>query len=360
MSVTFGSCTPSQVPELRDFMGRMYRYDYLFCTNEDLFKWQFAGPGSSGEHGPYHVKLALIDDRIVGCLGYIPVELNVGDKVVPAAWTANWMVDPAQRRLGLGPLLMRELTREFDVTLVVGLSGDARSLLPRMGWTPFPDLDRYVCVLDPQGASQLTDTGRLDWPAEAIERAASSSSPRSGVNRVYEFGAEATELWDRLCARGPFVGTRRSAEFLNWRYAMHPLFHYRLFEAYREGTLSGFAVYRIEPVRDLALKVGRVVELASMDSSDSLIDVLLEDSRREGIVAIDFFCSTPQLFPVLNRKGFLPPGDPAAAQVPILFQPIDRRRKAIPFMAYLKNLKSRMNGFSWYVTKGDGDQDRPN
>ena len=360
MSVTFANCTPPQVPALRDFMGRMYRRDYPFCANEDLFKWQFSGPGSSGEPEQFHVKLAFIDDRIAGCLGYIPVELNVGEGILAAAWTANWMVDPAQRRLGLGPLLMRELTREFDVTLVVGLSGEARSLLPRMGWTALPDLDRYVCVLDPEGASKLTDSGLLEWPAEAIERAAACSSWRSEVKRVSEFGAEATALWDRLCARGPFAGTRRSAEFLNWRYATHPSSRYRLFEAHRDGALSGFAVYRVESVRDVPLKVGRLVELASMDSSDELIDVLLEDSRREGVVALDFFCSTPQPFGVMDRKGFLSPGNPASEQVPILFQPIDRRRKAIPFMAYLKNVEESVERFSWYVTKGDGDQDRPN
>ena len=62
----------------------------------------------------------------------------------------------------------------------------------------------------------------------------------------------------------------------------------------------------------------------------------------------------------MAQKGFLSPGDPASNQIPILFQPIDRRRTAIPFMAYLKNLDAEVEGVSWHVTKGDGDQDRPN
>lgn len=359
MGVTFANCTSPQVPELRDFFGRMYRHDYPFCADEGLLRWQFGGSGSFGDSRLY-VKLALINDRIAGCLGYIPVELNVGEAIVSGAWTANWMVDPADRRLGLGPLLMRELVREFDVTLVVGLSAEAQSLLPRMGWTPLRNLARYVCVLDLDGAAKLTESGSLEWPSEAIRRALASSSGGADVQPVSEFGAGATAIWDRICAQESFAGTRRSTEYLNWRYAAHPSSTYRLFEAHRNGELSGFAVYRVERVRNVPVKVGRLVELASTESTGDLIDALLEDSKREGIVALDFFCSAPEGFGSMDQKGFLSPGDSASNQIPILFQPIDRRRTAIPFMAHLKNLVAEVEGVSWHVTKGDGDQDRPN
>jgi GNAT superfamily N-acetyltransferase len=337
----------------------MYHQDYPLCADEDLFKWQFGGPGSFRQRDGFHVKLALVGDRIAGCLGYIPVELSLGEEIVPAAWTANWMVDPADRRLGLGPLLMRELTREFTVTLVVGLSSEARTLLPRMGWTEFDDLGRFVCVLDPEAAGKLTDSGRLEWPAEALRRGGGSGWPAK-VTCVSRFGAAVTAFWDRICATGPFAGTRRSAEFLNWRYAEHPSASYRLFEAHRDGALSGFAVYRVEPVRGVPVVVGRLVELVSMDLGEELVQAVLEDARLQGVVALDFFCSAREAGGVLERNGFLPPGDPASGQVPMLFQPIDRRRKGIPFMAYLANAGEKTKGRPWYVTKGDGDQDRPN
>jgi hypothetical protein len=45
--------------------------------------------------------------------------------------------------------------------------------------------------------------------------------------------------------------------------------------------------------------------------------------------------------------------------MPVLFQPIDRARTGIPFMADVTKLPP-IELDEWYVTKGDADQDRPN
>jgi hypothetical protein len=59
-------------------------------------------------------------------------------------------------------------------------------------------------------------------------------------------------------------------------------------------------------------------------------------------------------------EGFLPGDAPVTDQVPILYQPIDRRRAGIRFLADLSQVPSAPLIHEWYVTKADGDQDRPN
>jgi hypothetical protein len=356
MAVEFLQCAASHVPALQTFFRRVYREDYPLGSSTALFEWQF---GERNGRPGYCCKLALVDGQIAGCLGYIPTDVTVRSRVVRGAWTANWIVDPAQRRLGIGPLLMRELTRDVDVTLVVGLSHDSRAILPRMGWTDFGELDRYVRVLDQRSAGPLAPSGFIEWP-EGRARAAVVIDAGTSVRRVDRFGEPASGLWDaEWGCRG--AGARRSAEFLNWRYADHPTFEYRLFEARRGPDLAGFAVYRVEQVRDVPVRVGRLVELfAAPASATALIDALVSDALARRVSAVDFFCSRRDLRTPLLECGFLPGDHPLAAQIPILFQPVDRRRCGIPFMAHLSNVADGAQGLEWYVTKGDGDQDRPN
>lgn len=135
MAIEFVQCDPDRVEALQAFFRTVYRPDYLLASSSALFDWQFGRRGAVNR--AYCCKLALLDNEIVGCLGYVPVEVSLAGVVRRGAWTANWVVDVSRRRLGIGPLLMRDLTREFDVTLVVGLSRESSEILPRMGWTDF-------------------------------------------------------------------------------------------------------------------------------------------------------------------------------------------------------------------------------
>ena len=117
-----------------------------------------------------HVLLALVDGKLVGCLGYIPADVTLSGKTKTGAWTANWMVAAKWRFFGLGPKLMSELFRRFDVVMPVGLNQDAREVLLRMGCTDFGELKRHVCVLDRDSATELTEGGVLDWPTAGFDK----------------------------------------------------------------------------------------------------------------------------------------------------------------------------------------------
>lgn len=346
MAVQFIDGRAADAAPLQSFFSRMYHPGYVLAGSEPFLQWQFASV-PSGDRNGLDIKLALVDGAIAGCIGYIPVELTVCGTQVRAAWAANWMVDDHYRRLGLGPLLMRDLCRQFDVTLALGGNPDAHALLPRMGWTDFGDLQRYVGVLDPQQAAPLGDVRGV--PPVAFD-------DRGGAIRVDAIHDDATALWDRI-GRG-LVGTRRSAEYLRWRYAAHPLFHYRLFELRRDGALAGIAVYRLEHVRDLPVTVGRIVELiAAPEDAAGLLHGMARDAAAEGAAIIDFFCSRPSLRPPLEAAGF---SAGLSHRVPMLFQPIDRTRSGVLFMADVRKCAAAANQVEWYVTTSDGDQDRPN
>ncbi len=353
MAVCFKECGRDRVDELRQFFAEMYSPRYVLSADAGFLCWMFGDtPIDRGDD--LNVILALVDGRIRGCVGYIPVEITAGGRIVRGAWAANWMVDPEQRRLGLGPLLMRELSSRFELTLATGPNEAAADLLPRMGWTAFGSLPRYVRMLDERAAAVLLNGGAAGWPV-----ADRHPDKVGSVQNVPYFGAEVDDLWDRLTG-ADLSGTRRSAAYLNWRYAAHPRFQHRLFTAADDGALTGFAVYRVEQVRDMPIRVGRVLELVGADTAAdrALLQNIAEDARTEGVALIDFFCSSARPGPALLAEGFLPDSDPRAADVPMLFQPLDRRRAGIVFVADLRKARD-VQTREWYVTKSDGDQDRP-
>ncbi len=358
-NITFRDCRREDITALKAFIAKSYGENYVLGVNDEYFDWQYREtPISRGED--YHLRLALVNGQIAGCLGYIPLELTAGRSVVNACWLANWMVDPDSRHLGLGPVLAREVANLFQVTLALGANEEARDILSRMGWTDFGDLQRYVRILDVDGAQALSETGRLDWPLSAeLNRVGQTDTT---VHRVERFDQSVTDIWDRVWGQQPLAaGTRRTAEFLNWRYADHRQFDYRLFAAERNGKPVGFAVYRVEQARDMPISVGRILELVGEDHDQpALLNTVLNDAKQQGAVAADYFCCGSHAEALMLEHGFLPGKDPAAAQVPTLYQPIDRRRSNIRFLADLRNLPGADQYEAWYVSKADGDQDRPN
>jgi acyl carrier protein len=362
---TFVDCQEDEFNEVRAFFARTYRPGYRLATDEALLRWQY-GPTPASPTKPSHLKLAWLDGVLTGCLGYIPVDVSLNGRNATGTWVANWMVEEHERRLGLGPFLMREVVGEFEVALDLGANEDARNLLSRMGWTDMGDLPRYVCVLDHKGAAALTENGELQWPVSTPPQGRTKNGSFS-MSLVERFGDDATQLWDSTWgAKGSRAGgTRRSAEFLNWRYAIHPVFKYRLFEVRQNGQLSGIAVYHVEQVRDLSVRVGRLVELiVDMENPSGaescLLGAMLDDARSQGVAVMDFFCASRRMPELMTRYGFLSGQSEPASRIPMLFQPLDRRRSGIRFMVNPGSIPEAAEVQDWYVTKSDGDQDRPN
>jgi acyl carrier protein len=358
-AIVFRDCRRDDLPQVREFIARSYGAEYVLRTNAGYFDWQYrATPISQGQD--YHLRLAWAEGTIVGFLGYIPVELSVAGRILRAAWLANWMVEPGQRHLGLGPALIQNVGDDFEVSLAVGANAEARDVLSRMGWTDRGMLQRYVGLLDRAGAQVLGASGSLDWPGEEVRRSASPAGVSIGM--VPRFGDDVTEVWDRVYGRdGETIGTRRTAPFLNWRYADHSDFPYRLFRAEAEGRTVGFAVHRVERARNAEIRVSRIVELvADPGYEECLLSTLAADARTQGAVAADYFCGDGELDGVLQRAGYLPGDHAAAQQVPVLYQPIDRRRAGIRFLADVRRVPEADQLTRWYVSKADGDQDRPN
>src|SRR4029078_7608996 len=112
MPVAFADCQTEHVASLREFFARVYGSDSVLSVDHGLFEWQFHDSAAQTA-GRYTLLLALVDDEIAGCLGYLPVDVDTPEGTASGAWLVNWIVDEERRQLGLGPLLVREVTDRF-------------------------------------------------------------------------------------------------------------------------------------------------------------------------------------------------------------------------------------------------------
>src|SRR4029079_10470883 len=93
-------------------------------------------------------------------------------------------------------------------------------------------------------AGALTETGTLHWATEAVPEA-SEPAQKAVVTLTERPTGEFTQLWDQTFGASS-AGTRRTSEFVDWRYVKHSVFNYRIFEARLDGRVGGLAVHPVE------------------------------------------------------------------------------------------------------------------
>jgi hypothetical protein len=179
------------------------------------------------------------------------------------------------------------------------------------------------------------------------------------------------------------TGPARDADYLRWRYVRHPSFQYNFIQipeaaptttARTVGGPIGLLVWRLEVIRqrvgdqliDVA-RIGRIVEFrpASRENAAQLLAHLWNALDAAGALGCDCYLYHGRFGQWLTNAGLHRLDDhPHGNAVPSRFQPLDAAggqiRSAVslrtpPFPAY-----PFAADCTWYWTKSDSDQDRPN
>lgn len=358
-TLTLDHMLPDDWEDVDEFLRVAYGERYAMRDHR-LFTWQFGSPWATITPSVY---LLRDDRRVVGMLGYMPVRFRWHGRLIPATWTANWMVLP-EHRSGWGVPLLRRLTEEFPVVLGQGAGANTVRIAPQMGFVVFPSLRRYLAIFDRAGTARFAHPALVGTRELVEELARFGAVPEltgSHIRRVTSFEKGSYEPDHDLYSRTR-IGTLRDAAYLDWRYVRHPLFRY---ECYVAGGPPDPAllVIRVEEVRGSLGRVVRILELIFPDGSHGiakayqLLALVGRIARERGAAFADFVCSA-DLSDVLAPMGFHTTARPVLA---LRFQPVDFIRTEENLIAWMApSLSQAIPPIEdWYVTKADGDQDRP-
>ncbi len=336
------------------FLSRNYRPD-LALRHRAMFEWQFLDEKS----GQARLICGWTEGRLIAILGYITTQVFWGSCSQPqtAAWAINWMGDPESR--GLGWLLMRRLQEQFPIVLGVGVTTDNQKIIERLGgWSLFHEVPRYLCVLDrhQSGAFLAPSVSLAELPPEVPLRTTPEVTFLSEGTTDF---APAWELYPSLA-----YGTVRSFDYLRWRYLRHPAFAYSialLGPPYRPAV----CVYRVERAFGRCQgNVGRLTEFFYPEDARGerdgveLLAAVIQRLRAAGCAYADYVGGSASYSHTLLRVGWSRQTE-GRQLLPVRLCPVEHSPFSHSLEFTVSSELPRPALEQMYVTRGDGDQDRP-
>jgi GNAT superfamily N-acetyltransferase len=341
-------------PEDADEIYRHYREVFGVEAGARLqarWSWQYSENPEREAEGP-SIWVARGDRGIRGQYASMPVRLRWGDREVLAAWGMDVFVRSEARGLGVGVKLFTAWAEHFEVALGLGLTPSSYGLFQKLGFRDVGPVPFYQKILDVRAVASRR-LGRLGGALvapllRAGLRLRHTEKPRPGaesvvVRRVTEFDTAYDALWER--ARASYaMCVRRDARYLQWKYVRCPHKTYDLWEARREEALVGFAVTRVEDLRDVRL--GWIVDLftdvSDYGARDALLEAALDSFRSADVARVQAFAISGALAASLRRRGFFLGRSPMqfCVQARVPSDEVFRTRD------------------SWHVVFGDSDMDR--
>jgi len=325
----------------------------------DFWHWQFeqnpAGKGSGS--------VAVEGDEIVGFLGFVPKRIKIGERIVVGAQILDLMVDPKMRGRQLGTFLAQRTNmqiQESGASFTFGLPNkNSYRLLTheRVGLRTIFSPSVWVKPL--RSFSILTLVRRYRLPAIATRigtgcLALLSSCFRpphvpTGVTMEEVEGIDDRfeHLW-RIASQAHPVLFVRDAEYLRWRYLLHPVYKYRILCVSERGRIVGFLmVYeRLFEGMRIGQLVDWLVDPALPQANAWLLRAAQNWAHAAGLDAlIAAALPTMSIAHAFRRMGYFP--------VPKRFEPITTNLIVLSFDNTLD--RYFQTPARWFWTWGDSD-----
>ncbi|MBW8268687.1 hypothetical protein [Caldovatus aquaticus] len=274
-----------------------------------LIRWRFheRPPGNAAW-------LAFDGERCVAMLDSFLRPYLLDGRRILVRETCDWFCLPQYRPLGLGLRLMREIMAGPEPSLSIGGTEATLAMLPRLRWTPLPEVQKYV--LPVRVRSLAGSLLRRKWPErEALARAIPGflplrplhrAPPPPGVARVSEW-RPGTPAPLPLPQRGGLVQLLEQAD-LDWIARTPPDFARPLGLAFLlDGRPVGFSLSQLEPVASGF--DGTIVHLQIAHDAQPVADwIVAETAHRlaaRGAGIIRCGASGPEKVAALRRAGFV-------------------------------------------------------
>jgi len=212
---------------------------------------------------------------------------------------------------GIGIALSNRWADEDDVALALGLTPSSYPLFKKL-FTDVGPVPSYLKILDATRVAKKkwgALAGAVAGPVLGLGLSLITRGPAQvkdvEVRPVDAFSDEYDDLW--LRARSSFATcVRRDARYLRWKFLACPFRSYRVLEARRNGTLSGYAVLRDEG--DVSFTRGVIGDLfcdtTDRATQDALIAATISDFSTKRRVRIEVYCFNARLGAALRRHGF--------------------------------------------------------
>ncbi|MEO8500927.1 MAG: hypothetical protein ABI565_08420, partial [Vicinamibacteria bacterium] len=300
---------PEHDPELFALYAEVFG-DGNLERSRKRYDWQYFENPNTPEDGPV-IWMAREGDTLLGQMATMPFPMWWGDREVRASAGNDYFVRKSAQGRGIGIALSNRWADEVDVALALGLTPSSYPLFRKI-FTDVGPIPSFLKILDSTAVARKkwgSVAGTFAGPILGLGLRVLSPSPARtahlDVGPVTAFTDEYDDLW--LRARASYAScVRRDARYLRWRYLACPFRQYRVLEARRAGTLSGYAVVREEG--ELSFRRGVIADLFcdtnDLATQDALLSAALAEFAALNLVRAEAYCLNRRLGEALRRQGF--------------------------------------------------------
>lgn len=364
-------CRSEDVARVGELIQHHWRSGHILARDPGLYAWQFR---HFQRPCGLSALLAHRGDELVGHLGLAPGDFNLHGRRLPAAWTSMWFVASGAESTGAGVALLRKAQEEAGAVLgCLRYNPSAGRLYQALGFRLWPATPRWVRLGQNAPMRSLLAGSPQPYPSELIHRLEMATQNTldapAGDLEVVEWPAVGPTVWDQAWRNNlasVTCGAWLDAQFITWRYLEHPVFAYkaRLARRVENGSVVGLMVYRVQDIAGRPERVLRILELLGGGQAiRALLHDLLTRALEPETAFVDFHSTSRQLVPGLTEAGFvLEEGLPDL--LPSHFQPLDFRGEPLPGALWaapgVMEMDELLADPALCITRGQGDQDRPN
>lgn len=269
----------------------------------------------------------------------------------------TWIVAEKYQGGGAGPQILEYIQNSYDVLIGMGISDAALPIYMRYGFRFLRAIPRFVRIFDFNAAARISNHAPLarklfrKWSREP---AAASYTVSEGIDE------HATLLFESV--RKDLNLYCRDYKNLEWRYAKHPFFTYRLFIVKPlRGKGSALVCVR-EETSVHGLRLLHVTDCFGDDDAMTSAVEFIDDYCKANLFHVaDFFSTSSRINRHMLATGWFSTMDDLCFQFPHLFHPVELRTPPTTSLAYWS--RNRFVDFcdlsKLYITKQDADLDRP-
>jgi len=318
-------------------------------TNRDelYFDWRYLGRKT--EIKPVVVWAEDAKGEKVGSMSIVPHRYLADNSACLLGILGDISVDERCRGRGIAKQMLNFLPeireiKKFSGCLVLPNVEAARPL-EKTGWTTVSRLERYVKFLDVEQRlkSKLGSKAVRASFSFPLNYMLSVLSFESLPIRTLGYKAELADgfdsrfdaLWKGLQKHDMVIGFRDS-EYLNWRYARHPLVKYKIYTLVKNSILRGYIVFHYE------------------GTTCYIDDFMSTDEKHCQVRLMSYFLRFIKGVKSLSSVVLQSNKNDLSLVAPLRFG-FFKRRDYQKLMLNFNDASLSANGSKWYLTAGDKD-----
>ena len=233
---------------------------------------------------------------LMGCVGSFPVELKVGDKIVPYPYGCDFLVAKASRNKNVGSRLVQAYAESAPVMATSFFHTDVSvHILKKFGFQAVYSEPVYVRPVNFLPVLKLIKKSKTlpkfvsGKPVYPLIRNSSfiangtimafnrwkhpKRSLKCEIKEVIRVDSEYDELWERCSKKFPII-VKRDSKFIKWRFMDDPVFKHTLLSIRdKNGVLNGYIDVRVSDLGDM--KVGQIMDIFCDPDSIEIVDALI-------------------------------------------------------------------------------------